>query len=208
METDPEAYILSFTSPHLLTPDKIREIFLPCFFIFFAKPALILLIDDARLFAHCPFVELCARLRQQCSRISIIVTCRTGVDEKMLIEGELPQLAHGLRRVELGALDSQDRIDIYSHVWNENPGRLGVDLSLPGLIISGPEGMRETYAQLPSRSKRVITALGLARACGAEACERAFLDEILKCTRPGYCGDRRRDLGHGEQICFDGGRRR
>ncbi len=180
VETDPDAYIVSFTSSDQLTSDKIREIFLPCFFIFFAKPALILLVDDARLFAHCPFGELCARLRQQCSRISIIVTCRTGVDEKVLIEGELPQLVRGLRRVELGRLDKPARIDIYSHVWNENLGPLGVDLCLPGLIIFGPKVMRETYAQLPSRSKRVITALGLARTCGAEACERAFLNEILK----------------------------
>jgi tetratricopeptide (TPR) repeat protein len=180
VETDLDAYIISFTSSEQITSDKIKEIFLPCFFIFFAKPAVILLINAEQRSAHYPFEELWARLRKQCSRISIIVTCRSGVGEKTLAEGEIQQLVRGLRRVELGPLDPQARTDIYFHVWNEQPGPLGIDMSLPGLIIFGPKEMRETYAQLPFRSKRVITALGLARACGAEACERALLNEILK----------------------------
>jgi len=184
LETDPAAYILSFTGVDGMTQDKIseiiKEIYLPCFFVFFAKPVVVVLIDDAHRFVHFPFQQLWARLREQCSRISIIVTCSTGASEKGLAGGELQQLARSLRRVELGPLDPQARIDIYSHVWNKMPGPLGVDLSLPGLIIWGPQGMRDTYRSLPPRNRRIISALALARACGEEPCERAFLNEILK----------------------------
>ena len=179
-ETHPRAFVLSFLSPNGMTPEAIRDIVLPSFFIFFRKPKVVLFIDDAQKYSGSPFAELFARLHNQCSQFYIVATVRTGFNARLGEDAELRHALSGIARVELGPLSAQTAYEIRSNVWKEGSGPLTDDISLPGLIMSGPREMRERYDDLPAKLRRIITALRLAAACGAIVCERSFLLDILR----------------------------
>src|SRR5712692_855858 len=181
IETHPQAYMLSFMSPDQLKPDKIQEIVVPCFLVFWRKPEVVLFVDDIEKFAASPFRELLLRLDGQCSRcLTIVATCCTKFAASALDDAHVKQLLRGVPIVKLGPLDPLTAGKIYTERLKHGPAPLTMDMSLPGLIMYGPQEMRNKYRDLPPKHKRVVTALRLASACGAVACERRFLAEILK----------------------------
>jgi len=178
--SDENAKILAFLDPGRLDPDRIEKIILPRMFVLFPKPDLVLFIDRAEKFGERPFNDLFIRLRDQCSDITIVATCRSGADAKVLSEGDLGTLLRDLPRVEVGPLDAQSAADIYSHVLKDKPPPLTLDATLPGLILRGSGEFQNRYEGLPHERRRVITALSLAAACGDNPCDPQFFKEILQ----------------------------
>ena len=174
----PHAWLVAVHNTDSLTIENVRGIVIPAIFVFWGKPEIVLLLDDATRFVGKPVDTLVARLAEQCSRLAVVVTYRTGPDEGKLFGdsqfGEL--LKHRLATaVELGPLDPVAADEIYAHVWKGKVGPLLVDKSSPGVIVLGLNAKIEQYALLPSQQQRLLTALRLAIVCGAHPCTEDFL---------------------------------
>lgn len=192
----PHAWVVAVHSPDMLTNENIRGIVIPAVFVFWGKPEIVLLLDDATQFVGKPVDTLVDRLAQQCSRLAIILTYRTGLDEaKLFTDVHFAQLLnHRLSTaVELGPLDPVAADEIYQHIWKGKIGPLLVDKSSPGVIVLGLNAKIEQIPLLPTEQRRLLTALRLAIVCGARPCTEDFLwmvaEAVWGLSRNSHRGD-------------------
>jgi tetratricopeptide (TPR) repeat protein len=174
----PHAWLVAVRNPDTLTSENIRGIVVPAIFVWWGKPEIVLLLDDATQFVGKPVDSLVKRLLEQCSRFAVVVTYRTGPDEGKLFAD--PQFEHLLddrlsTAVQLLPLDPAAADEIYAHVWQGKVGPLIADKSSPGAIVLGLDAKIQQYAHLPNEQRRLLTALQLTIACGARPCTEDFL---------------------------------
>jgi tetratricopeptide (TPR) repeat protein len=191
----PRAWLVAVHNPDTLTIDKIRGLVIPAIFIWWGKPEIVLMLDDATQFVGKPVDSLVNRLAEQCLRLDVVATYRTGRDEaKLFADEQFAQLLkHRLSTVvELGPLDPAAADEIYNHVWQGKVGPLVVDKSSPGAIVLGLDAKIRQYVFLSAEQRRLVTTLLLANVCGARPCTEELLWMVAEALW-GLSLDRNRD---------------
>lgn len=178
----PSAFLLRI-APERFTIESIDKLVIPCFFVFFRKPEVVLFFDNIDTLDLSVVDVLISRLADQTSSIFVVSTCDSGSKElrvKSLQQGTRPYF---FEPVYLEPLTKEISDEIFAEVWKGKGLPLLADPSLPGYIVSGSNPVLGKVRSLSDKDKKVIQALRLAASCGVLACEEklfwGILEEVL-----------------------------
>lgn len=161
----PLAHILRI-APASFERDDIEKLIIPCPWVIFGKPTVVLFIDNLTG-DHAHIVEgVVTRLADQTSDIYIVSTC--GTDGAASIEPlKRTALSHKFDILGLDALTPSESAQLMFESWKGQGQPILSDVSLPGYVVLGSNPVAGRIRKLSATERKYVQALRIA-ACSAD----------------------------------------